>query len=72
MSDENVAKLLDWFALMSQRIERMEEAMRTLLEGQEDTRELLADMQADLRVVKSAVARQDEAVSRLGAYDARG
>jgi len=71
MSDENVAKLLDWFARMSQRVERMEETLRAVLESQDDTREILADLRADLRVVKSAVARQDEDLAPLRAGHAR-
>jgi len=64
MPEPHLAKLLDWFAKMSLRLERMDGALREVLEGQAETRELLAHLQSDLRVVKTAVAHNSEGIQR--------
>ena len=69
MQEPHLAKLLDWFANMSVRLERMDSVLREVLEGQNELRDLMAHLQSDLRVVKAAVAHNSDSLQRQSASE---
>ena len=71
MTSPPLAKLMDWFANMSRQLERMDNNLREVLDAQGELRELMAHLQSDLRVVKTAVAHNSDSIQqREAAVDA--